>query len=58
MYGRILALVDTYDALHRVNFQEGKVQQLTPTEIKERMLKNNPDQRVLVESLYNAGILT
>lgn len=57
MYGRLLALADTYDALHRINSaSEGKA--LSNAEIRERMLTYNPDQRVLVENLYSNGVLT
>jgi putative nucleotidyltransferase with HDIG domain len=57
-YGRILALADGYDALHRVNFQDGAVRTRTPQEIQELMLARNPDQRVLIQRLYGAGLLT
>lgn len=56
MYGRLLALADTYDAFHRVNFQDGAVRKLSDEEIKKGMLERNPDQRVLVENLYTAGV--
>lgn len=57
MYGRLLALADSYDALHRVNFQDGKVRKLSRDEIRKKMLERNPHQKVLVENLYTAGIL-
>jgi putative nucleotidyltransferase with HDIG domain len=57
MYGRILALADSFDALHRVNFQDGKVRARTDEEIKTLMLERNPDQAVLVGRLYEAGVL-
>ena len=56
MYGRLLALADSYDALHRVNFQDGKVRKLSRDEIRKKMLERNPDQKVLVENLYTAGV--
>src|SRR3989338_8412594 len=54
-YGRILALADCFDALHRVNDKFGS---LTGEQIKEKMVTLNRDQRVLVEELYNASVLT
>ena len=51
-YGRILAIADVYDALHRKNnkFEEGK-------ELREKMFEFNSDRKELVEELYNVGIL-
>lgn len=57
MYGRILALADGYDALHRVNFQDGQVRARSDSEIRELMLARNPDQTILVTKLYEAGVL-
>lgn len=57
MYGRLLALADTYDALHRVNFQDGQVRARTDAEIRTLMLERNPDQRALVGNLYEAKVL-
>ena len=54
-YGRLLALADCYDAFHRVNDKFGA---LTGEEIKTRMLESNPDQRHLVNELYEAGIFS
>jgi len=54
-YGRLLALADCYDALHRVNSKFGA---LTGDNIKAKMLQFNPDQRKLIEELYAADILT
>src|SRR3989344_7046229 len=56
-YGRILAISDVYDALHRKNnkFEEGK--ELTGEEIRQKMLEFNSDRGELVEELYNVGIL-
>lgn len=53
-YGRILAIADVYDALHRPNAKFGKT--LTRGEIREMMLAYNPDQRKRIEALYDAGI--
>jgi len=57
MYGRLLALADTYDALHRVNFQDGRVTARTDEEIRTLMRDRNPDQAVLVGNLYDAKVL-
>ena len=56
MYGRLLALADTYDALHRVNFQDGKVTARTDEEIRTLMRDRNPDQAALVGKLYEAKV--
>lgn len=55
-YGRIVALADVYDALHRTNEKTG-VLPLTDSEIREKMLEYNPDRIRLVTALYDAGIL-
>lgn len=58
-YGRILAIADSFDAFHRINNKFGADKKpLTGEEIKEKMLKFNPDQRVLLTNLFNADILT
>jgi response regulator RpfG family c-di-GMP phosphodiesterase len=54
-YGRMLAIADVYDALHRRNAKFGKV--LTADEIRVKMLAFNPDRRALIVALYDAGIL-
>lgn len=57
-YGRLLALADSYDALHRVNDHSGEVKGLTGEEIKQQMLRNNQDQKQLIEALYEAKVFT
>lgn len=57
-HGRLLALADFYDALHRVNDHSGEVKGLTGEEIKEQMLKHNQDQQQLIEALYEANVFT
>jgi HD-GYP domain-containing protein (c-di-GMP phosphodiesterase class II) len=57
-YGRIVAIADVYDALHRVNEKVGEARALTSTEIREKMFEYNPDRKKLVIALYSAGILT
>jgi putative nucleotidyltransferase with HDIG domain len=53
--GRVLALADVYDALHRVNSKFGT---LTGSAIREKMLAFNPDQRQLIEEMYEDGVFT
>lgn len=57
-YGRILAVADVYDALHRVNDKFGEKKALNGIEIREKMFQFNRDVKVLVEELYTAGILS
>lgn len=54
-YGRILALADVYDALHRPNDKFGTV---TGERIKALMFELNQDRHILVEHLYQAGIFS
>lgn len=56
MHGRVLALADVYDALHRGNARFGGAQ--TGEQIHEKMLLFNPDLREQVEALYDRGIFT
>ncbi len=56
-YGRIVAIADVYDALHRVNEKEGEARALAPSEIKEKMFVYNPDRRKLITALYDANII-
>jgi putative nucleotidyltransferase with HDIG domain len=55
-YGRLLALADCYDALHRVNKKFGEFRALSDEEIRQKMFDFNPDQKILIENLYQAGI--
>ena len=55
-HGRILALADVYDALHRENDKFGEKRVLTDKEIREQMFIFNPDREKLVEDLYEVGI--
>jgi hypothetical protein len=57
-YGRILAIADVYDALHRVNDRHGETRGLSGIEIKEQMLKFNPDKTELIDRLYKSEVLT
>ncbi len=56
-YGRVLAIADVYDAMHRKNnkFEEGE--SITGEQIREKMLEFNSDRKELIEELYNVGIL-
>jgi len=57
-YGRIVALADVYDALHRPNSKFGKDgKALTNEEVKVKMFEFNPDRKKLIVALYAAGIL-
>jgi len=56
-YGRIVALADVYDALHRIDARFGKKEALTGEKIKGKMLEFNPDRKKLILALYEANIL-
>ena len=58
LYARILALADSFDALHRINGRNGSSRALDGVEIREAMLEANPDQRARILALYEAGIFT
>lgn len=58
MYGRMLALADVYDALHRSNSKFGAHRVLNGEEIKTKMMELNTDQRQLILDLYSAGVFT
>ena len=55
-FGRILALADCFDALHRFNDRFWNGQKFGGEQVKERMLVLNSDCKVLIEELYGAGI--
>src|SRR3989344_6143000 len=56
-YGRILAIADVYDALHRKNDKFEDSNGLADEQIREKMFEFNPDRKPLIEELYNVGIL-
>lgn len=56
-YGRIVAIADVYDALHRVDSKFGSSVALTAPEIKEKMFELNPDRKKLIAALYKDGVL-
>ena len=57
-YGRIVALADVYDALHRADGKFGEKKELTAKEVKEKMFVFNPDRKKLISALYDAGIFS
>ncbi len=57
-YARLVALADVYDALHRFNKKSDKIMKLSDREIKDSMLKLNPDLNKLTIDLYNKKIFT
>lgn len=52
-YGRILAIADYYDALHR----EDKGVSLDHEQVRERMFDGNKDRTKLIQALYEARVL-
>ena len=57
-FGRLLALADQFDAMHRVNDRFGAGEVQIGEWIKDKMIERNPDQSVLVQQLYDAKIFT
>jgi hypothetical protein len=55
--GRMLALCDVYDALHRIDGRH-EARGLTGEEIREKMYAYNRDQKHLLDELYEGGIFT
>jgi hypothetical protein len=53
-----LALADVYDALHRVNEKFGGLKAFSGEQVKEQMLRMNPDLVELVDELYDTGVFT
>ena len=58
MFGRMLALADCFDALHRVNGKFGDASVATGEAIKAKMFELNRDQRALIQKLYDEHIFT
>ncbi len=56
--GRLVAIADVYDALHRENSKFGDRRVLLGEEIREKMFEFNPDRKQLIEDLYRKRILT
>ena len=56
LYARLLALADTYDAMHRLDKRGGCPR--TGEEIKDRLLRENPEWSRAISRLYDVGILT
>ncbi|MEZ4753662.1 MAG: HD domain-containing protein [Bdellovibrionota bacterium] len=57
-YGRILAIADVFDALHRINSRHGERRGLSGEEIKAKMMEYNSDSKNLIKRLYKNGVLT
>ena len=57
VYARIVSIADHNDALKRRNDKFGPAE-LKKAQAREIMLMTNPDQRYLIEYLYNEGVLT
>jgi putative nucleotidyltransferase with HDIG domain len=55
-YGRLLAIADVYDALHRDTTHKAHGRYLSSSEIKDEMLLSNPDMVDLIEELYSAHV--
>lgn len=55
---RILALADSFDALHRINSRHNGGAELTGEQIKELMIAHNQDKKALIERLYSANVFT
>ena len=59
LHGRIITIADTFDALHRVNDKFDMTRgSALGEEIREKMIKFNPDLKTLIVDLYEKGILT
>ena len=59
LHGRVITIADTFDALHRVNDKFDMTQgDKLGEEIKEKMIKFNPDLKPLIRDLYTEGVLT
>ena len=56
--GRMVAVADVYDALHRENSKFGERRVLSGEEIREKMFQFNPDRKKLIEDLYRQRILS
>lgn len=57
-YGWVLALADSYDALHRISSGQHNDRGLSGDDIKKIMTENNHTHRDIVETLYDKGIFT
>jgi len=57
-YGRVVAIADTFDALHRINAKHGDMREATGSEIEQKMLEFHPDRKELIQDLFKSGILT
>jgi putative nucleotidyltransferase with HDIG domain len=57
-YGRILALADGYDALHRTPSKWSPDRTLNGEEIREKMYEFNPDKGDLIAKLYHNEVFS
>lgn len=57
-HGRVIAIADTFDALHRINEKHGEKKALLGEEVKEKMLQFHPDRKELIEQLFQHGVLS
>ena len=55
-YARLVALADVYDAFHRVNKKFGTLVHNSKSQIKDGMLKLNPELGFLVNALYDSEV--
>jgi putative nucleotidyltransferase with HDIG domain len=51
-YSRLLALADSFDAMHRVNSRGA----LTGQQIHDKLIEYNPDLAITINNLYSLGI--
>lgn len=58
LFGRLLALADQYDALHRLNERFTAGRNEIGQWVRNQIGEQNPDQRSLVHELYEAHIFT
>lgn len=56
--GRILAIADVFDALHRINSRHGERRGLSGKEIQTKMMEYNPDAKNLIKRLFKNDVLT
>lgn len=56
IYGKLLAIIDVYDAMHRDNGRINTKEYINSAEMKERLIRAFPDQNQLIESLYKEEI--
>ncbi len=55
---RILALADSFDALHRINCRHNGGAELSGDQIAELLVASNQDEQALIERLYASNVFT